>query len=1347
MEDRVIPNNSQGKKQDVEDHHRNVKFSKNKTSVTACNDSLKAKTLYVNFVCATCRKCVLNEKHDMCVLRSRNGMNSRTKMPIVVPVSTREHKRHVKQSVVKPLKRTVASNQKPRNTTRKQYKKVSKTCSWWYPKFTPPEYNWKPKFRIGNVKPKVIMPLGNASRTANILEHMIPRNDQIALILGYEDLVQGAVTIKRVYYVERLNHNLFSVGSRGIDLYSITLQDITSPNLICLMAKAISSQAWLWHRCLSHLNFDTINLLSKNDIVVGLPKLQFIKDHICSSCELGKAKRKSFQTKATPSSKRLLQLLHMYLCGPMRVASINGKRYVLVIIDDYSRYTWTHFLKSKDETSEVLIDFLRLVQRGLQAQEKGNACIFVGYSTQSRAYRVFNKRTRGIIETIHVNFDELPQMASDHVSSDPIQQCPIMALEHDSLSLDSQSHENVPHLVGTATTSNELDLPFSLMFDELLNGSSKVVSKSSAVTAADACNQRQQQHTTPLNTHITPEPTCQVPPQATTVTSTENINQAETISKNVQNADDEFINIFSTPVQDRGDTLSRYVDSLNMHTFYQRHPSEHHWTKDHPLEQVIGNSSQLVRTRHQLESDGKMCMFALNVSRIEPKNIKEAMADSVWIESMQEELHQFDRLDSRLVAKGYAQKEGVNFEESFAPVARLEVVRLFITYATHKSFTVYQMDVKTTCLYGPLKEEVYINQPDGFVDPFHPDKVYRLKKALYGLKEATRAWYDELSTFLDFQKKFEQMQDDLLNQMRNFIQNLHDGLPIRPPGEDKEHEATMDTELPSTKDIQPLPVKEPPQNFDICQLIRKECCVGVPEKQKQSMEDTMLELVKICQEKEFLCIHNDIDDLIESALNSKLLSINSNSQHLDKKVQEVKNVVEQPAERGNRSIQSLQNFRVVHKSSISFKNTSQISSIHAIAPILSTKEPEHLLSMGYEYVSITPETESNEVTESNVENLVPIPSKCEVTLEDKKECDLPISKNSSVCDNHSDTFSDSKIDDDISVYDDDFENIEYVEASLSDPEIVSVEEENVVQQEEEEVDFEDISQIQDIVLREKLLSIIRLISNIESLNDNSTLDRVLNSFAFDNSLLDNFSPEFETFCDHSEETRSDEVDLFLFDDSIPPCIENVADDPEGDIRFLEELLIDDSILSHESFDSNLEDKPSIPRPPPEPSDDKTDAGEEIPVMMIDKDKFDDDNHFSCLIRCLLYSPPRARTQSLILIHQSPRGIFINQAKYAQEILIKHGMTSCDSVGTPMATKHLDADLIDSDHVGCLDSRKSTSGGIQFLGGDKLVVFSRSRLADLFTKALSEDRFKYLVGRLGMRYLTPDELEVLASDSA
>ncbi|GJX77417.1 retrovirus-related pol polyprotein from transposon TNT 1-94 [Tanacetum coccineum] len=183
-------------------------------------------------------------------------------------------------------------------------------------------------------------------------------------------------------------------------------------------------------------------------------------------------------------------------------------------------------------------------------------------------------------------------------------------------------------------------------------------------------------------------------------------------AENAQVNKDEFINIFITSIHEEGE--------------------------DHPLEQVLGNPSQPVRTRRQLDTDGEMCMFALIMSRAEPKNIKEAMANHAWIEVMQEELHQFERLD----------EEGIDFEKSFAPVARLEAVRIFVAYVAHKSFHVYQMGVKTTFLDGPLKEEVYINQPDRFLDPHHPDKVYHLKKALYGLKQAPRAWYDELSKFL-----------------------------------------------------------------------------------------------------------------------------------------------------------------------------------------------------------------------------------------------------------------------------------------------------------------------------------------------------------------------------------------------------------------------------------------------------------------------------------------------------------------------------------------------------------------------------------------------------------------------
>ncbi|GJZ67596.1 retrovirus-related pol polyprotein from transposon TNT 1-94 [Tanacetum coccineum] len=743
-------NNSQGKKQEVEDHRRNFKFSNNKTPVTACNDNLNAKTSNVNFSCVTCGKCVLNDNHDLCVLHYINGVNSRTRQPMDVPISTREPKHNVNQSVATSSKKTVVTDstvKKSRHITRKLYEQVSKTCSWWYPKYTLPGYNWKPKSPKGNVNPNVSMPPGNASRTANILEHKTPRcsihmtenlklltnfvvkflgtakfgNDQIAPILATDDLGNDLLT-----------------GSRGTDLYSITLQDSTTPNPIFLMAKATSSQAWLWHRRLSYLNFDTINLLSKNNIVNGLPKLKFVKDHLCSSCELGKAKRKS--------------------CSHLRLPR-----------------------GTKNETPGVLIDFLTLVQRGLHAQvttvqtDKGteflNKTLHAYFAKEGIRHEtstartpeqnsVVERRNRTLVEAARTmlsaakvpldgeNLDKMKE--KDHVSSDPGPQCSTTVLEQDSLSPGPQSQENVPQVAETVTTSNELELLYSQMFSEILNGTSTVVLKSSAVHAADNPDKRQQHNTnyTSTTTDVADPPplniqsTHQTPTQVPTVTAPENIIQAETNTENAQFDEDEFINIFSTPVQEQGETLSCNVESSNMHTFYQYHPSAQRWTKDHPLEQVIGNPSQSIRTRRQLETDGEMCMFALTVSRTEPKNIKEAMADSAWIESMQEELHQFDRLD------GYAQKEGIDFEESFAPVARLEAVRLFIAYAAHKSFTIYQMDVKTTFLYGHLKEEVYVNQPDGFVDPYHHDQVYSLKKALYGLKQAPKAWYDELSNVL-----------------------------------------------------------------------------------------------------------------------------------------------------------------------------------------------------------------------------------------------------------------------------------------------------------------------------------------------------------------------------------------------------------------------------------------------------------------------------------------------------------------------------------------------------------------------------------------------------------------------
>ncbi|GKF95738.1 retrovirus-related pol polyprotein from transposon TNT 1-94, partial [Tanacetum coccineum] len=190
-------------------------------------------------------------------------------------------------------------------------------------------------------------------------------NDHVAKIMGYDDYQIRNVTISRVYYVERLGHNLFSVGKfydsnlkvafrqhscfirnlEGVDLLTGSRgNNLMTSSPICLLSKASKTKSWLWHRRLSHLNFGAINLLARHGLVRGLPKLKFEKDRLCFACAMGKGKKKSYKPKSEDTNQEELNLLHMDLCGPMNVASVNEKKYILVIVDDYSRFTWVKCL-------------------------------------------------------------------------------------------------------------------------------------------------------------------------------------------------------------------------------------------------------------------------------------------------------------------------------------------------------------------------------------------------------------------------------------------------------------------------------------------------------------------------------------------------------------------------------------------------------------------------------------------------------------------------------------------------------------------------------------------------------------------------------------------------------------------------------------------------------------------------------------------------------------------------------------------------------------------------------------------------------------------------------------------
>ncbi|GJS08717.1 retrovirus-related pol polyprotein from transposon TNT 1-94 [Tanacetum coccineum] len=390
---------------------------------------------------------------------------------------------------------------------------------------------------------------------------------------------------------------------------------MAASSLVCLMAKATSTKSWLWHRRLSHLNFGTINDLTKHDLVDGLSKFKYEKDHLCSACERGKSKKVSHPPKVVPSNHSKLELLHMDLCGPMRVASINGKRYFLAIVDDYSRFTWVYFLHTKDETPEIIKNFIARVQLNYNAK-----------------------------------------VCKIHTDNGTEFKNAILKAHYDKLGIIKPNVEYF-HVFGSLCypTNDRDDL-------------GKMKPK------ADI------EHEAPPIVTTSEEQTSQIP-----------LNEADE-SNQEDSADFDGNTVFvpyNVPNFEEADSSTTSLDPSNMHEFHQ--------------------------TDYENKSDAK----------------------NIVIQNK-----------SRLVAKGYKQEEGIDFKESFASVARPKAVRMFIAFAAQKNITIFQMDVKTAFLNGPLKEEVYVSQPDGFVDPYFPDHVYRLKKVLYGLKQAPRAWYGKLSSFL-----------------------------------------------------------------------------------------------------------------------------------------------------------------------------------------------------------------------------------------------------------------------------------------------------------------------------------------------------------------------------------------------------------------------------------------------------------------------------------------------------------------------------------------------------------------------------------------------------------------------
>ncbi|GJU83329.1 retrovirus-related pol polyprotein from transposon TNT 1-94 [Tanacetum coccineum] len=379
---------------------------------------------------------------------------------------------------------------------------------------------------------------------------------------------------------------------------------------------------------------------------------------------------------------------------------------------------------------------------------KGDIGVFVGYSKESAAFRVYNKCTRKIHESVNVNFDEISEMASTQFSLEP------------GLSNLNETGKSSNPTVSQVSEISKKDLEdlFQKFYDEYFDSSK--ITNSLATNIETSNNEiplhegevfhevfesfQEESSSSSLNDDVHQSSAeVMVPPTNTQSISNEsvpNVNEAST-SHNVFN--ERLENAYF-------DASTTFHDPSNVYTFYQPYPHKKKWTKDHPLHKIIGDPKSSVCTRGQLANS---YLFACLLSSIEPANVVEALKDADRVSVMQDELDQFARLKVwRLVprpeGKTIIKTKWIFKNKKDKSIAQIEAICLFLAYVAHKDFMVFQMDVKTAFLNGIIKQEVYVGQPPGFVSKQYSDHVYALDKALYGLKQVPRAWYDVLSKFL-----------------------------------------------------------------------------------------------------------------------------------------------------------------------------------------------------------------------------------------------------------------------------------------------------------------------------------------------------------------------------------------------------------------------------------------------------------------------------------------------------------------------------------------------------------------------------------------------------------------------
>ncbi|GJY06338.1 putative ribonuclease H-like domain-containing protein [Tanacetum coccineum] len=548
---------------------------------------------------------------------------------------------------------------------------------------------------------------------------------------------------------------------RKDNMYSVDLKNVVPQGgLTCLFVKVTPDESNLWHRKLGHVNFKTMNKLVKGNLVRGLPTKRFEINQTCVAYQKGK------QHKAS-CIENLINL-------KVKVIRCDNRT-------EFKNKIMNQFCEMKGIKREFSV--ARTPQQNRVAERKNRIPLPI-----NKAFRVFNSRSRIVEENLHVQFSEnTPNIAGSG---------PNWLFDIDTLTkLCKARMETIPRKDYILLPLSIQDPPFFSSSKDSPDAGFKLSREEKKKDIEDPGNKSEN----PTEGKDSEVPSTEEPrinqEKVDNINSTNNINTtSDGNSTNDVNAVSSTVNVVGSEVNvvdpktsielpndpnmpelkdivysDDDEDVGAEADINNLDTHILVSPiltTRIH--KDHPQ-----------RTNHK---DFQNCLFACLLSQEEPKKVIQALKDPRWIESMQEELLQFKlqqvwtlvdlpngkraigtkwvyrnkkdkrgiviKNKARLVAQGYTQEEGIDYDEVFDPVARIKAIRLFLVYASFKDFVVYQMDVKSAFLYGKIKEEVYVCQPLGFEDPYFPDRVYNVEKALYGLHQAPRAWYETLSTYL-----------------------------------------------------------------------------------------------------------------------------------------------------------------------------------------------------------------------------------------------------------------------------------------------------------------------------------------------------------------------------------------------------------------------------------------------------------------------------------------------------------------------------------------------------------------------------------------------------------------------